>query len=221
MVPQLKPQNVQASSLEEIFPLSPHCFPERFKLCLARIDRPPITLLPLSLGPWKANGLRRLGLGCVRVSRGMTNLRRFLEHDSWFDSVSSSRPDNYAPPRIHIGTPDENPTVLTRQDWRSNPTFRPDGSETPAGTGTFMLSGQQPTTSSYASIPGQSRGAPGSGSGTRSGCSRLGPAPRPALSAEWSCSRAKQTSKRCCSTAGSYEEFINWKCIRNRPALNS
>ena len=44
-------------------------------------------------------------------------------YDSWFDSVSSSRPDNYAPPRIHIGTPYENPTVLTRQDWRSNPDF--------------------------------------------------------------------------------------------------
>ena len=44
-------------------------------------------------------------------------------YDSWFDSVSSSRPDNYAPPRIYIGTSNENPTVLTRQDWRSNPNF--------------------------------------------------------------------------------------------------
>ena len=44
-------------------------------------------------------------------------------YDSWFDSVSSSRPDNYAPPRIHIGSAAENPTVLTRQDWRSNPDF--------------------------------------------------------------------------------------------------
>lgn len=39
-------------------------------------------------------------------------------YDAWFDDVSSTRPDNYAPPRIHIGTPHENPTVLTRQDWR-------------------------------------------------------------------------------------------------------
>lgn len=39
-------------------------------------------------------------------------------YDRWFDDVSSTRPDNYAPPRIHIGTPHENPTVLTRQDWR-------------------------------------------------------------------------------------------------------
>ncbi len=39
-------------------------------------------------------------------------------YDAWFDDVSSTRPDNYAPPRIWIGTPHENPTVLTRQDWR-------------------------------------------------------------------------------------------------------
>ena len=39
-------------------------------------------------------------------------------YDAWFDDVSSTRPDNYAPPRIHVGTPHENPTVLTRQDWR-------------------------------------------------------------------------------------------------------
>ena len=39
-------------------------------------------------------------------------------YDRWFDDVSSTRPDNYAPPRIHVGTPFENPSVLTRQDWR-------------------------------------------------------------------------------------------------------
>ncbi len=39
-------------------------------------------------------------------------------YDAWFDDVSSARPDNYAPPRIRIGTPHENPTILTRQDWR-------------------------------------------------------------------------------------------------------
>ncbi|HKJ68339.1 MAG TPA: sulfatase/phosphatase domain-containing protein, partial [bacterium] len=39
-------------------------------------------------------------------------------YEQWFRDVSTTRPDNYAPPRIHIGTPHENPTVLTRQDWR-------------------------------------------------------------------------------------------------------
>lgn len=40
------------------------------------------------------------------------------DYDDWFASVSSTRPDNYAPPRIYIGTPHETTTVLTRQDWR-------------------------------------------------------------------------------------------------------
>jgi hypothetical protein len=40
------------------------------------------------------------------------------EYLDWFKDVSNTRPDNYAPPRIYIGTPHENPTVLTRQDWR-------------------------------------------------------------------------------------------------------
>ena len=39
-------------------------------------------------------------------------------YETWFDDVGSTRPDNYAPPRIHVGTPHENPVVLTRQDWR-------------------------------------------------------------------------------------------------------
>ena len=39
-------------------------------------------------------------------------------YEAWFRDVSGTRPDNYAPPRIHIGTPHENPVVLTRQDWR-------------------------------------------------------------------------------------------------------
>ncbi len=39
-------------------------------------------------------------------------------YDQWFDDVSSTRPDNYAPPRIWVGAPQEPETVLTRQDWR-------------------------------------------------------------------------------------------------------
>ncbi|MDG2126300.1 MAG: hypothetical protein P8J87_21540, partial [Verrucomicrobiales bacterium] len=35
----------------------------------------------------------------------------------WFADVSNSRPNNYAPPRIVIGTEHENPTPLTQQDW--------------------------------------------------------------------------------------------------------
>jgi len=39
-------------------------------------------------------------------------------YEQWFQDVGSTRPDNYAPPRIHVGTEHENPVVLTRQDWR-------------------------------------------------------------------------------------------------------
>jgi arylsulfatase A-like enzyme len=40
------------------------------------------------------------------------------EYETWFKDVSSTRPDNYAPPRIIVGSPHERTTVLTRQDWR-------------------------------------------------------------------------------------------------------
>jgi len=40
------------------------------------------------------------------------------DYEAWFADVSSSRPNNYAPPRIVVGTKHERRTVLTRQDWR-------------------------------------------------------------------------------------------------------
>lgn len=39
-------------------------------------------------------------------------------YDAWFDDVSSTRPDNWAPPRIHLGSPAASRVDLTRQDWR-------------------------------------------------------------------------------------------------------
>jgi arylsulfatase A-like enzyme len=38
------------------------------------------------------------------------------DYEAWFKDVSATR--GYTPPRIHLGAPQENPTVLTRQDWR-------------------------------------------------------------------------------------------------------
>jgi len=38
-------------------------------------------------------------------------------YEAWFEDVCSTR--GFAPMRIHLGTPHENPTVLTRQDWRN------------------------------------------------------------------------------------------------------
>lgn len=45
--------------------------------------------------------------------------RMKIAYDQWFDDVSNTRPDNYAPPRIIIGSDHETSTALTRQDWRS------------------------------------------------------------------------------------------------------
>jgi arylsulfatase/arylsulfatase A len=39
-------------------------------------------------------------------------------YEAWFKDVGSTRPDNYAPPTIIVGSPHETTTVLTRQDWR-------------------------------------------------------------------------------------------------------
>ena len=39
-------------------------------------------------------------------------------YEDWFSDVSSTRPNNYAPPRIVIGTDHEPVSTLTRQDWR-------------------------------------------------------------------------------------------------------
>ena len=53
----------------------------------------------------------------------VADLRR--QYAAWFADVSQTRPDNYAPVRLAIGSPHENPTVLTRQDWRGAD-WRPD-----------------------------------------------------------------------------------------------
>ena len=44
--------------------------------------------------------------------------RLMKAYEAWFADVSSTREDNFAPPRIVIGTDQETETVLTRQDWR-------------------------------------------------------------------------------------------------------
>lgn len=46
-------------------------------------------------------------------------MRKMRErYDAWFDDVSTTRPNNYAPPRIVIGSEHEPVTGLTWQDWR-------------------------------------------------------------------------------------------------------
>ncbi|MDE2921438.1 MAG: arylsulfatase [Acidobacteriota bacterium] len=62
---------------------------------------------------------------------------------AWFEDVSSTRPDNYAPPRIVVGTDQEPVTVLTRQDWRR---ITDDQGWRPTSRGRWLLSAKQDTT---------------------------------------------------------------------------
>lgn len=49
------------------------------------------------------------------------------DYDAWFTDVTSAR-DYTVPSRIFIGTPNENPVLLTRQDWRGpGATWKPGG----------------------------------------------------------------------------------------------
>lgn len=48
--------------------------------------------------------------------------QRLLQtYERWFEDVSSTRPDNYAPPRIVLGTRHETRTTLSTQDRRETP----------------------------------------------------------------------------------------------------
>lgn len=71
---------------------------------------PAFHLYDLSVDPFELNNLAPTRRDVVQEMKS--------EYDRWFDDVGSTRPDNYAPPRILVGTKHENPVVLTRQDWR-------------------------------------------------------------------------------------------------------
>ncbi len=73
-------------------------------------ERTPFELYDLLADPREANNLAETH------SEVLARLK--TAYDAWFDDVSSTRPDNYAPPRIVVGTDHETHTVLTKQDWR-------------------------------------------------------------------------------------------------------
>ncbi|QDS95911.1 Arylsulfatase precursor [Roseimaritima multifibrata] len=54
----------------------------------------------------------------VAADHPETTKRLSQAYEAWFADVSSTREDNFAPPRIIVGTKHEPQTVLTRQDWR-------------------------------------------------------------------------------------------------------
>jgi len=71
---------------------------------------PKFELYDMAADPLEQNDLAARRPDIVKTMR--------KQYEAWFADVSGTREDNYAPPRIHIGTAHENPVVLTRQDWR-------------------------------------------------------------------------------------------------------
>lgn len=72
--------------------------------------KPKFQLFDVSVDPFELKNLAAANPNVVKEMK--------RQYDRWFDDVGSTRPDNYAPPRIRAGTKFENPVVLTRQDWR-------------------------------------------------------------------------------------------------------
>ena len=86
--------------------------PESFRNCAAVTDRYKLVdgkeLYDLKDDPGERKDL------ASRRPEVVKRMRRDCE--TWFEDVSSTR--GYAPPRIVLGSSFENPSILTRQDWR-------------------------------------------------------------------------------------------------------
>ena len=86
--------------------------PQRYRACAARGQRYKLVngkqLYDIANDPGETKDIAAEHPDIVeRMCKG---------YDAWFDDVSATR--GYDPPRIHIGAPAENPTILTKQDWR-------------------------------------------------------------------------------------------------------
>ncbi|MDB4805011.1 arylsulfatase [bacterium] len=93
---------------------------------------PKLELYDLSKDPRQQNNV------AVQYPKVFQRLKK--SYEDWFADVSSSRHDNYAPPRIVIGTKHESRSVLTRQDWR-HVTGRPWGRDS---NGFWLLEAPEP-----------------------------------------------------------------------------
>jgi arylsulfatase A-like enzyme len=86
--------------------------PEPFRDCATRNQRYKLIngteLYDLANDPGETVNIAHMKADTV------TRMRQ--AYSDWFDDVGSTR--GYAPPRIHLGADEDNPTTLTRQDWR-------------------------------------------------------------------------------------------------------
>lgn len=86
--------------------------PQAFRACAARNQRWKLVdgkeLYDLEADPDEKSDVAEANPGVVAELRAA--------YEAWFKDVSATR--GYAPPRMKLGTKHENPTMLTRQDWR-------------------------------------------------------------------------------------------------------
>ena len=86
--------------------------PEMYRACAARNQRYKLVdgkeLYDLEADPAEKSD--------ISAAHPETVARMRAGYEAWFRDVAATR--NFAPPRIHLGTPHENPVTLTRQDWR-------------------------------------------------------------------------------------------------------
>jgi hypothetical protein len=80
--------------------------------------KPDFELYDMENDPFEMNNV------AVENPAVVTELK--TEYVKWFKDVSHTRENNYDPPRIYIGSTNENPVVLTRQDWRSEQSWGED-----------------------------------------------------------------------------------------------
>lgn len=88
--------------------------PQLFRANAARTQRYKLVdgkeLYDIESDPGEANDI------AARQPEIVSRMRKGVEE--WFRDVSAER--GYAPPRIHLGAPQEPETTLTRQDWRGD-----------------------------------------------------------------------------------------------------
>jgi len=88
--------------------------PELYRNCMVRTQRWKLVdgkeLYDLPADPSEQNDVAAAHPDIVERYR--------QKYETWFDDVSHTRADNYAPPRISIGHPKSPTTLLSRQDWR-------------------------------------------------------------------------------------------------------
>jgi arylsulfatase A-like enzyme len=125
LLPLLKQEKVDWPARMLYFQWHRGDVPELNRACAARSDRwklvqpagagnmkppekPTFQLFEIGKDPFEQNDVAEKNPEVVAAMR--------KGYEAWFADVKKTR--NFAPPRIHIGSPKENPTVLTRQDWR-------------------------------------------------------------------------------------------------------